>query len=463
LKKSCGQLSHLLNEHWPKVHVLTSALESTPSQKIPFYNILAVEASDSTLSIKYARLLLKDDCTPNTLQYVLRGDAAKAEPWIERLVDLAYGDAQRNKRLRVLINPYGGKGYAKDLYTEYAAPMFEAAGCTTDLETTTHAGHATEIAENMDVDAYDVIVCCSGDGLPYEVLNGLAKKSNAAEALARIAIVMLPCGSGNALAWNLFGTNSVSSVALSIIKGLRTPMDLASITQHKSRTLSFLSQSYGIIAELDLGTDHLRWMGAARFTYGFLVRLIGQITYPSDIAFKVEIDKKDKIKEHYFAYKNKKPELRPIGPGDQAGKGLPALKYGTIDDEVPSDWEKLSTDTVGNFYAGNMAIMSADINFFPASLPNDGMIDLVMIDGTISRVKALSMMTAVEKGAHFDYPEVIVRKVTGYRLVPRDREDGFISVDGERIPFAPFQVEIHQGLGTVLSKSGRLYEAQGPD
>ncbi|CRG85019.1 sphingosine kinase [Talaromyces islandicus] len=436
--------------------------ESTPSQEIPYYNILAAEASESTLSIKYAKLLLKEDYSPINLQYILNDEAAKAESWVEQLLELAYGEAQRNKRLRVLINPYGGKGYATDLYAQYAAPMFEAAGCNIDLETTTHAGHAVDLAESMDVDAYDAIVCCSGDGLPYEVLNGLAKKPNASEALTKMAITMLPCGSGNAMAWNLYGTNSVSLAALGIIKGLRTPLDLASISQGDTRTLSFLSQSYGIIAESDLGTDHLRWMGAARFTYGFLVRLMGQMTYPCDVAFKVQMDQKQQIKEHYLAYKNKKPELRPVGGGDQVGKGLPPLKYGTINDEVPSDWEKISTDTVGNFYAGNMAIMSADVNFFPASLPGDGMMDVVMIDGRVGRMKSLSMMTAVENGAFFDIPEVIVRKVTGYRLVPRVREDGYISVDGERIPFSPFQVEIHQGLGTALSKTGHLYEARGP-
>jgi sphingosine kinase len=443
--------------------LLTLGLESSPSQEIPFYNILAVEASESTLSIKYAKLLLKEDYSPSTLQYILNGgEATKVESWVERLLELAYGDAQRNKRLRVLINPYGGKGYATDLYAQYAAPMFEAAGCKIDVETTTHSGHAVDIGENMDVDAYDAIVCCSGDGLPYEVLNGLAKKPNASEALTKMAITMLPCGSGNALAWNLYGTNSVSLVALAIIKGLRTPLDLASISQGDTRTLSFLSQSYGIIAESDLGTDHLRWMGAARFTYGFLVRLIAQKTYPCDVAFKVEMDQKKDIKEHYLAYKNKKPELRPVGGGDQIGKGLPPLKYGTVDDEVPSDWEKVSTDTIGNLYAGNMAIMSADVNFFPASLPCDGMIDLVMIDGRVGRMKSLSMMTAVENGQFFDIPEVEVRKVTGYRLIPRTQGDGYISVDGERIPFSPFQVEIHQGLGTALSKSGHLYEARGP-
>lgn len=407
---------------------------------------------------------MKDDYTPSTLTYALDNQPlTEASVWVEKLLQLAYGDAQPNKRLKVLINPHGGKGYAKDLYTEYAAPMFEEAGCKVDVEMTKYAGHAMEIAEKLDIDAYDALLCCSGDGLPYEVLNGFAKRPNAAEALAKVAVVMIPCGSGNAMAWNLFGTNSVSLSALAVIKGLRTPLDLVSITQRKTRLLSFLSQSYGIVAESDLGTDHLRWMGAARFTYGFLARVMRQAKYPCDLAFKLETDSKQEIKERYLAYTKQKPSLRPIGGGsDQVGKGLPSLKYGTVEDDIPSDWQRLSLENLGNFYAGNMAVMTADANFFPATVPNDGTIDVVTIDSTIGRFRTLSMMTAVENGTFFSYPEVEVRRVTGYRLSPRGSKDGYISIDGERIPFEPFQVEVHQGLGTTLSKSGHLYEAKGP-
>jgi sphingosine kinase len=442
-------------------------LESKASHEIPFYNILSVDLSETSISIKYALPISKHDVSVASLQYAVNSElGAKAEIWVEQLLDRAYGEAQRNKRFKVLINPFGGKGHATHWYHHHAEPIFAAAGCQLDVETTKYSGHASEIMEHIDIDAYDAVVCCSGDGLPYEVFNGLAKKPNAGEALSKLAVAHLPCGSGNAMAWNLCGTGSVSLAALTIVKGLRTSLDLVSITQGDTRKLSFLSQSYGIVAESDLGTDHLRWMGSARFTYGFLVRLLGKTTYPCDIALKVEIDKKEEIKEHYLAYKNKKPQARRIGENDGGDDdrpaGLPPLKYGTIKDEVPKDWEVISSDTIGNFYAGNMAMMTIDTNFFPAALPSDGLMDVVMIDGTTSVLKVLSMMTAVEKGTFFDIPEVSIRKVSGYRLTPRRREHGFISVDGESIPFQPYQVEVHQGLGTVLSKSGHLYEAKGP-
>jgi sphingosine kinase len=106
-----------------------------------------------------------------------------------------------------------------------------------------------------------------------------------------------------------------------------------------------------------------------------------------------------------------------------------------------------------------MPFMAADTNFFQAAVPNDGFADLVCIDGDISRVTSIKMMLATESGGIFDMPLVSYRKVLGYRLIPKNQEDGYISIDGERVPFQPFQAEVHRGLGTVLSKSGHLFEA----
>lgn len=109
-----------------------------------------------------------------------------------------------------------------------------------------------------------------------------------------------------------------------------------------------------------------------------------------------------------------------------------------------------------------MAYMSSDANFFPAALPNDGFMDLICIDGDCSRLSAINMMLSVDTGKFIDLPLVWYRKILAYRIIPKQQGDGYISIDGERIPFQPFQAEVHKGLGTVLSKTGHIYEAMGP-
>ena len=382
-----------------------------------------------------------------------------ATSWVSRLLDRAYGGSQRRKRIKVLINPFSGSGKAPKWYLRDIEPVFAAARCEVDVERTQYSGHGVEIAERLDVDAYDVIASCSGDGLPHEVFNGLGRQMDAARALSNIAVVHLPCGSGNAMSWNLNGTGSPSLAALCTVKGIQTPLDLISITQGDKRYLSFLSQAVGVVAESDLGTEHLRWMGQARFTYGFLIRLFRKTVYPCDLAVKIEIPTKPQIKEHY------RRELSNRAPSQSRRNryletGLPDLNYGSVNSPLPADWTIIPCTKLGNFYAGNMAYVAASTNFFPASLPNDGCIDLVTIDGDISRSAAFNCMFAIDKGTFFDLPYVHYRKVSAYRIIPRQRE-GYISIDGERVPFEPFQAEVHRGLGTVLSRSGHLYEAKG--
>lgn len=424
---------------------------------------------------------------PSQISYPIeKSQYSIATNFVTRLLDRAYTSSLLHKRVKVLINPFGGKGSALRWYNRDIAPILSAARCELDVQTTRYSGHAKEIAENLDVDKYDVVACCSGDGLPHEVFNGLALQKDARSALRRVAVVQLPCGTGNAMCLNLFGTSSTSLAALGLVKGLRMPLDLVSVTQGDQRYLSFLSQSVGIVAESDLGTDHLRWMGDARFTWGFLSRVLGKTTYPCDVAYKCIDEDKSSIKARHTQYireartppqtnasrsdllddgstLSSRPSQETTAGG--ANAGLPLLKFGTINDPLPSaesGWSPLiPMPTVGNFYCGNMSWMTADSNFFQAALPNDGCSDLVTIDGAVPRITAIRLLLAVGNGTLFDHEKVEYRKVEAYRIIPHGEKgkEGYISIDGERVPFEPFQVEVHKGLGTVLSRGGKTYEA----
>ena len=276
-----------------------------------------------------------------------------------------------------------------------ARPLLEASRMQLTVVTTQYSGQAVELCTELDIDQYDIVIPCSGDGLPHEVFNGLGKRPDARRALERIAVAHLPCGSGNAMACNLYGTHRVSFATLAIIKGVVAPLDLVSVTHGEERLLSFLSQAVGIVAEVDLGTEHLRWMGGARFTWGFFERLLARKVYPCDLAVKVEIDHKEGIKRHYSntreSGKGKDEQQRQqreheraklgssshsgssttdsiaeeVGEASSSGNadestpapspGLPALKYGTIKDTLPEDWEVISGDKMGNFYCGNVS------------------------------------------------------------------------------------------------------------
>lgn len=434
------------------------------TQAIPFFNVLWAELSDYDITIKYAKPSSKNVIRVATVNYLVeKAQQGYAQLWVSKLLDRAYGESQRKKRLKVLINPFGGQGSAQKWYLRDIEPIFAAARCEIDVERTLYQGHAVEIAENMDTDAYDVIASCSGDGLPHEVFNGLGKKPDATRALSKLAVVQLPCGSGNAMSWNLNGTDSTSLAALCTVKGIRTPLDLVSITQGDKRTLSFLSQSLGVVAEVDLATEHIRWMGSARFTYGFFMRVLKKTKYPCDLAVKIDIPTKSAIREHYRRELTNRASIEDRRDNSSLlnqDQSLPPLVCGTVSSPMPQDFTPIPSTKLGNFYAGNMALMAPGANFFPATLPSDGHLDLVTIDGDISRMDLIKSFLSVENGNFFEQPHVNYRKISAYRITPHG-DKGYISIDGERVPFEPFQAEVHKGLGTVLSRSGHLYEADG--
>ena len=424
------------------------------------YNVLDAQVLPTGLVITYA-LPAKSSVTPTSLQYPIDDDKkAEAQKWVNKLLGLAYKNTQQRKRLKVLLNPFGGQGKAVKLYEDHAARIFAAARCELDVQSTEYRGHATDIAEKIDINSYDAIITCSGDGLPYEVINGLGKRPNAKEALAKLAVGLLPGGSACALTLNSFGSLDVSIAALGIVKGIRTPMDLVSVSQKDTRVLSFLSQTFGIIAEADLCTDHLRWMGDSRFTYGYLKRLMAHEVYPCDLAMKVEIDDKEEMKKRYAELHSQEFDPAADRARTEAAEkdsALPELKHGGMAAAIPNDWEVIPGEKLGTFMAGNMPVMSEDNPFFPAACLNDGMMDIIALDGSVRRLKSLDIIGDVPKGKFLDRPDVPYRKASAYRLVPRQTE-GVISIDGESIPFEGFQCEVHQGLATLLTKSGHAEE-----
>ncbi len=109
-----------------------------------------------------------------------------------------------------------------------------------------------------------------------------------------------------------------------------------------------------------------------------------------------------------------------------------------------------------------MGYMAPELNFFPAALPNDGMMDLFTSDGDHSPLKMIDLQGKVPNNQFFDSPFVSYRKVSALRLTPRSADESVVvSIDGERFPYRPFQIETHPSLGLVLTRTGR-FEAPGP-
>ncbi|KAF7363467.1 DAGKc domain-containing protein [Mycena sanguinolenta] len=429
------------------------SITSGSAIQVPLRQVIGAQHNGRSLEISY---IWRKKTDPMTLIKLVGTVDDPDEPvldaWITTLLHMAYEGVKRGRRLKVLINPHSGTKKGVSIFNKTVEPILRAADCSLDVIHTERAGHAYEIAKTMSLD-YDAIVIISGDGLIHEVMNGFAHHEQPVNAF-KIPIAPVPTGSGNGLSLNILGMADgfdVCAAALNVVKGLPMKVDVFSFTQNGKRTISFMSQALGLAADLDIGTDNLRWMGEARFTYGFFRGLVQFKSCPIELSYKAAELDKDKMLD---SVQNRKTKTTSDSANDQEGTALPALKYST-DDE---GWSVLSEPLL-YVYAGKGPYVGRDLMAFPASLPDDGLIDIAA-QLVSSRTEVLLNFAGAPKGEHYWKENLKYIKAHAYRVKPLAPK-GAVAVDGEVFPLEEFQVETHQGLATLLSPYGH-YAAEPP-
>lgn len=62
----------------------------------------------------------------------------------------------------------------------------------------------------------------------------------------------------------------VTAYSPNVFSGRPMKVDVFSVTQEDTSTISYMTQALGLMSELDLGTENWRWMGDTRYFLGFL-------------------------------------------------------------------------------------------------------------------------------------------------------------------------------------------------
>jgi hypothetical protein len=201
--------------------------------------------------------------------------ARSDNPFLPLLVDcirtLATGTAATRKFL-VVVNPCSGKKKALMQCDQEVRPLFAQSNIDFDLLVTTHAGHATERMkeDGGDLSEYDGVIAVGGDGLLYEMMQGVQTRGDCNDLLRRMTFGIIPAGSGNGLAASIVHSagevDSILANTFVICKNGSKPSDLSLYeTAAGNKYLSFLSCSWGIVADVDLESEVLRVLGPLRF------------------------------------------------------------------------------------------------------------------------------------------------------------------------------------------------------
>ncbi|XP_069808614.1 sphingosine kinase 1 [Dendropsophus ebraccatus] len=358
-------------------------------------------------------------------------------------------------RFLVLLNPHGGTGKAFTLFETHVMPLLTEANAHFTLLVTERPNQARELVREQDLSAWDVIVVMSGDGLVFEVINGLMERPDWVRAIKK-PLCVLPGGSGNALAASInhysghqqvTGTKLLNNCAFILCKGHPVPLDIVSLTTaSQQRIFSFLSLAWGFISDVDIESEKYRFMGYARFSVGTFVRLTALRTYRGRLSYLP-------------AEKETSPDIdhstNSVNSPSTDSMESPVLEDSLLvplDQSVPSHWH-----TVEDQFVLVLALYQSHLGaeHFTAPMvigPGEGNIHLFYATSRISRTTLIKLFMAMEKGTHLDQeiPHLTHVPVVAFRIEPSE-STGIMTVDGEVIDCSPIQGQIHRGLGRVVS------------
>ncbi|XP_050334164.1 sphingosine kinase 1 [Bactrocera neohumeralis] len=272
------------------------------------YNAVTFQHNDASaylyvfayiLNKKHLRNIIRRERTVLKLRFrsfdTFGDNMREAERWYHTVRafkgrSLGYNDIDE-RRILVLLNPKSGSGKAREIFNRQVVPVLNEAEQPYDLHVTKHANYAREFVRVKVLDNYSGIVAVGGDGLFFEILNGLLMRADWLDA-RNILLGIVPCGSGNGLARSIahvcgepYEPKPILGATLTMLSGKSMAMDVVRIQQQNQILYSFLSVGWGLISDIDIESERLRSLGYQRFTIWTLHRLISLRTYRGKVSY----------------------------------------------------------------------------------------------------------------------------------------------------------------------------------
>lgn len=382
-----------------------------------------------------------------------------------------------SKRFLIFVNPASGQGKSVVLTRSSILPMIHESNIPYELYITEYQGHIEEILQNKDpkkrlahpIEDYSTILSIGGDGTYAEIINGLLerKEKDGKELLKKIPILPLPTGSGNALNRSILFANHETSHLINAVfnacRGFSFPKDLCEIhflpspqlelekllqKDKKSPPLdhpvhSFLLMAYGMMADLDINSEHLHALGELRFYIYAIIYVIMQKQYSATLTMKLLENPKELDN----------PKLQNIiipTPGR----------------EKDPTWLTIESRKFAFIGILMVSHVSDTVYFGPGKQFHDERF-LIVVGENVSRWEMVQILIKADTGEHIHLPGVFLFSCSEYQLTPlprpeskkivygkKDLAQDIYSIDGERYPALPIYSKIlPSGSRILLLKS----------
>ncbi|KAJ2888012.1 hypothetical protein IWW38_005019, partial [Coemansia aciculifera] len=189
----------------------------------------------------------------------------------------------------VFLNPIAGRRKALKLFDTIVKPIFDIGSTSYRLVVTESATHAAEFIEHEDLAGYSSIIAVGGDGILHDVLNGFLRRSDWPK-FKSLPLGAIPAGTGNGLAKSL-DCLWPEQAAVAVVKAQSRPLDIMSATLANGSTEHcFLSMTWGLVADIDIESERMRWAGPARLDLYGTIRLMNLRYYGGRLHYLPAID-----------------------------------------------------------------------------------------------------------------------------------------------------------------------------
>ncbi|MEY3458931.1 MAG: hypothetical protein RL215_2088 [Planctomycetota bacterium] len=294
------------------------------------------------------------------------------------------------RQILAVVNPRSGSRRSARIVRQLQR-LLQPAGFDVTIATTSHPGHAAQIAATADLQPLHCLAVVGGDGTIHEIVNGLLQRDQ--PVTTPLAIV--PAGTGNAIALQ-YQLSSVRDAARCILQGIPAPLDMVKVQLADRLTYCVNIVGWGAATDINITAEKLRWLGRSRYSIAALL----QILSPAVRTARITLD--DQTLEEPFLF---------------------AVLCNTR-------------------YAGHRMLLT------PAAQSDDGLLDVLLLRPG-SRRNLLRVFQGVADGTHLQLPNVEYRQVRSLKI--HTAQPCPLNLDGELSGQTPFTATVLPGALRVLS------------
>lgn len=315
----------------------------------------------------------------------------------------------RPRHLQVIINPHSGKKKASQIF-KLVQPLFDKSNLKYTVAKTLSAADVKRLVYNLDLATTDGLVIVGGDGTIHDAIAGLMSRPDWKKAI-KIPLGIIPGGTANGFCKTLLELSGEDyhplNAAFLIARGKQHVCDLATVKQNNQQYHSFLSLSWGLISDVDIESEKLKFLGSWRFDVYALILIFLLRSYQGKFSFIPHPDCK-------------------VFPGK-------AISH-------QGEWKVIEDEFIF-LWAMNVPWAAHDMNVTPHAQLSDGAMDVLIMRKGTSRLELLKALSRCGKGKHLDLPNMEYYKVLAFRLEPlTDR--GVLVVDGELVEYSPVETVV---------------------